>query len=58
MILPTSNRGYPVVKRIVFFVVTVAIAVSAAGCNTFHGIGRDIQRAGEGIQNATTKDNK
>jgi len=42
-------------KRIIWVVVCVAIAASAAGCNTVKGVGKDIERAGEGIQHATEK---
>jgi predicted small secreted protein len=41
------------VKRIILSIVCVAIAVSVAGCNTVRGAGKDIERAGEGIQNST-----
>ncbi len=40
-------------KRFVLAFVCIAIASAAAGCNTFRGVGKDIERAGEGIQDAT-----
>ena len=40
-------------KRIVMLLAVLALAVCAAGCNTVRGVGKDIERAGEGIQNAT-----
>lgn len=30
-------------------------AVSLAGCNTVHGVGQDIEKAGEAISNAAKK---
>ena len=38
--------------RIVLFVMLAALL---AGCNTLHGIGRDIEEGGEAIQRATKK---
>jgi predicted small secreted protein len=32
-----------------------ALALLAAGCNTVHGIGQDVQKAGEVIQDSTKK---
>ena len=37
-------------KRPTLFVLLCAI--SLAGCNTFRGIGQDVERAGEAIQKA------
>jgi predicted small secreted protein len=31
-------------------VILVAVAAPLAGCNTIHGIGKDIEAAGEAIQ--------
>jgi predicted small secreted protein len=43
-------------KRIVFFVIGLCIGAIAAcvlaGCNTMAGLGRDIERASEGLRNA------
>ena len=42
------------IKRIVvlLFVATLLVIVGV-GCNTAHGFGKDVQNAGEGIQNGT-----
>jgi predicted small secreted protein len=34
-------------------VVTAFLAIVGVGCNTAHGFGKDVQNAGEGIQNGT-----
>lgn len=33
--------------------VTILTATVLSGCNTLEGAGKDVERAGEGIQNAT-----
>lgn len=40
-------------KKCIFFVLTVATLISATGCNTVQGIGRDIEKGGEAIQRST-----
>jgi predicted small secreted protein len=35
--------------------VLIAAALSLAGCNTVQGMGKDIEKAGESIQKATTR---
>lgn len=40
-------------KRIVMMFAVLAIAAGFMGCNTVRGVGKDVERAGEGIQNAT-----
>ena len=43
-----------ITKRIaVLLLVTTLLALVGAGCNTAHGFGKDMQKAGEGIQNGT-----
>ena len=37
------------------FVLLVVLAALLAGCNTVHGIGKDIEAGGEAIQRATKK---
>jgi predicted small secreted protein len=34
-------------------VACIAMAISAAGCNTVRGAGKDVEKTGEGIQRAT-----
>ena len=42
------------IKRIVVLLfVTNLLALAGVGCNTAHGFGKDVQNAGEGIQNGT-----
>lgn len=42
------------IKRIVALLfVTALLAIVGTGCNTAHGFGRDLERAGEGIQDGT-----
>jgi predicted small secreted protein len=41
-------------KRIVVLLfVTALLAIASVGCNTAHGFGKDMEKAGEGIQNGT-----
>jgi predicted small secreted protein len=43
-----------ILKRIVALLfVTTLLAVVGVGCNTAHGFGKDVQNAGQGIQNST-----
>jgi predicted small secreted protein len=42
------------IKRVVvLLVVTLFLALVGVGCNTAHGFGKDVQNAGEGIQDGT-----
>ena len=42
------------IKRIVVLLfVSAFLALVGLGCNTAHGFGKDVQNAGEGIQNGT-----
>ena len=44
----------PLVQRLVLlFLVTTLLALVGAGCNTAHGFGKDVEKAGQGIQNGT-----
>ncbi|MGD0351554.1 MAG: entericidin A/B family lipoprotein [Verrucomicrobiota bacterium] len=41
-------------KRIVVLLrITTFLAIVGMGCNTAHGFGKDVQKAGEGIENGT-----
>ena len=42
-------------KTLVAALLTAGLLVGLAGCNTVHGIGRDIEQGGEAIQKATKK---
>ena len=42
------------VQRLVFlFLATTLLAVVGVGCNTAHGFGKDMEKAGEKIQDGT-----
>ena len=42
------------IKRIVVLLfVTALLAIVGMGCNTAHGFGKDVERAGEKIQDGT-----
>ena len=42
------------IKRIVVLLfVTSLLAIVSVGCNTAHGFGKDVENAGESIQNGT-----
>ena len=40
-------------KKLVLIAATLVVVLS--GCNTINGIGKDIQKAGESIEDATKK---
>ena len=41
-------------NRILFLLfVSILLAIVGFGCNTAHGFGKDMENAGEGIQNGT-----
>ena len=58
-LLAMSNRNLNTnmstfIKRIVVLLfVTTLLAIVGVGCNTAHGFGKDIENAGDGIQNGT-----
>jgi entericidin B len=37
------------------FMAVLLVAVFASGCNTFAGMGKDIERGGENIENAADR---
>ena len=42
------------IKRIIVLLcVTTLLAIVGMGCNTAHGFGKDVEKAGEGIQRGT-----
>ena len=42
------------IKRIVVLLfVTALLAIVGMGCNTAHGFGKDVEKAGQGIQDGT-----
>ena len=40
-------------KRILLLLIPALWAVFGSSCNTVRGVGRDVEKAGDGIQNAT-----
>lgn len=41
-------------KRIVILLfLSALVSIAGTGCNTAHGFGKDVEKAGEGIQNGT-----
>jgi len=38
------------IKKIIFVVALLIVMLSLAGCNTFRGMGKDIQTLGEGVE--------
>ena len=40
-------------KRIRTLAATMIVAAACAGCNTIEGVGQDIERAGDEIEDAT-----
>lgn len=42
-------------KKIISIVCVLAMSIGLSACNTFKGVGQDVQRGGEKIQDAATK---
>ena len=40
-------------RLVLLFLATTLLAVVGVGCNTAHGFGKDVENAGEGVQNGT-----
>ena len=40
-------------RILVLLFVSILLAIVGFGCNTAHGFGKDMENAGEGIQNGT-----
>ncbi|MGB9711874.1 MAG: entericidin A/B family lipoprotein [Dissulfurimicrobium sp.] len=40
-------------KKIIFVLFLASFCLTAAGCNTIHGLGKDIEKGGEAIQKST-----
>jgi predicted small secreted protein len=43
------------VKRLILAVLIIIYLTALTGCHTLHGVGQDIESAGESIQKATDK---
>jgi len=42
-------------KRVALFVVLLSALTALSACNTMHGLGQDIEKAGSAIENAAKK---
>ncbi|HQX61038.1 MAG: entericidin A/B family lipoprotein [Rhodoferax sp.] len=42
-------------KHSLSFTAALLLALTCAGCNTVHGVGQDLQKAGEKIQDVAKK---
>ena len=40
-------------RMVVLLFVSALLTLAGVGCNTAHGFGKDLENAGEGIQNGT-----
>lgn len=52
-----EETSFPVMKlsKLIALSLTVLFAGALTSCNTFLGVGRDLQQAGEGIENTVYK---
>jgi len=49
-----KTKQITLVQRLVLlFLATTILAIAGIGCNTAHGFGKDMEKAGEGIQDGT-----
>jgi predicted small secreted protein len=48
-----TNRLSLLQRLLLSVLATAVLVIVGAGCNTAHGFGKDIENAGEGIQNGT-----
>jgi predicted small secreted protein len=43
------------VVKVLLLAIAIGVVFSIYGCNTVHGVGQDIEKAGEAIQKASDK---
>ena len=48
-----TNPNTLVQRLVVLFLVTTLLAIAGVGCNTAHGFGKDMEKAGDKIQDGT-----
>ena len=48
-----TNQITPVQRFVLLFLATTLLAIVSVGCNTAHGFGKDMENAGEKIQDGT-----
>lgn len=51
--LTTKRLTARVLTRTLACAVTLGLMLSLGGCNTMHGLGKDVEKAGEAIQKST-----
>jgi len=51
--LDSKKLRHHALKLTMLSAVTLGIMLSLTGCNTMHGIGKDVEKAGEAIQRST-----
>jgi len=47
-----KGRTMDLWKKILFGSMAMFLVLAATGCNTFRGMGKDIQKGGEAVENA------
>ena len=50
--------GINIMKKFIAMIGLVAFAVGLSGCNTFRGMGKDVERGGEKVQDAASSTQK
>jgi predicted small secreted protein len=48
-----TNHLTLVHRLVLLFLATVLLAIAGVGCNTAHGFGKDVEKAGDKIQEGT-----
>lgn len=48
-----NNMTTPTKRIVVLLFVTALLAIGSLGCNTAHGFGKDVEKAGDKIQEGT-----
>jgi predicted small secreted protein len=51
----TITHQYPMKKIIVLVVASLTVSLTISGCNTVKGVGQDLQKAGERIEDVAKK---
>ena len=52
-IVNDKERSCDMLRKLVLAVLTVIYLIVLTGCHTLHGVGKDVESAGESIQKAT-----
>lgn len=51
----TATLKYPMKKIIMLVVASLTVSLTLSGCNTVKGVGQDLQKAGERIEDVARK---